>query len=173
MSAKTRAKNYGRMSQERLDSLIIKKEPVFIEREHVEPRPILYSGEEYDFLHPEETIRNFCAAVRDMIGKYEADKERLSKLESEMQDLLHYMEMGKNKNAREGFKLYQRLCEVRRERRVCKNEIDLLQPVYNAMTDSSILGTLGRIQGDCRTAKQIISNKGYTVRTDILDDFVR
>lgn len=175
MSAKTRAKIYERMSQERLDSLIVKKEeePIFIEREHVEPKPILYSEEEFDTLHPEEAFKNFCSSVRDMIGRYEADKERLVKLESEMQDLLHFMEMGKNKNARDGFLLYQKLSEVRRERRICKNEIDLLQPVYNAIHGTTILDMLAKVQGECRVAKQTITNKGYTVRTDILDDFVK
>lgn len=175
MSAKTRSKKYDRMSQAKLNSLINKKpeEPIFIEREHIEPRPVLYSDEEYDTLHPDETFRNFCAAVRTMLSRYEVHKERLEKLEAQMQDLLHFIEMGKNKNAKDGFILYQKLCEVRRERRIIKNEIDLLQPIYNNFHDTSLLDHLGNIQGECHTVKQLIDRKGYSVRTDILDNFFK
>lgn len=175
MSAKMRSKKYDRMSQAKLNSLIVKKtdEPVFVEREQVAPRPVLHSNEAYDTLQPEETLRNFCAAVRVMLSRYEGHKERLEKLESQMQDLLHFIEMGKNKNAKDGFILYQKLCDVRRERRICKNEIDLLQPIYNAFHDTSLLDHLGNIQGECHTIKQLIDRKGYSVRTDILDNFFR
>lgn len=173
MSAKTRSKHYDRMSQAKLDSLITRKpDPIFIEREHIEPKPILYSEEEYDSLHPEETIKGFTAAVREMLSRYEGNKERLEKLESQLQDLLHFVEMGKNKNAKDGFILYQKICEVRRERRVCKNEIDLLQPVYDAFS-GRLMDILSRVQGECRTVKQYIDGKGYAIRTDVLDSFFK
>ena len=172
MSAKLRSNNYERMSQQKLDSLINKRPDNFIEREHVDPKPILHSEEEYDTLHPEMILKEFCSNVRGMLGRYESNKERLSKLEQEMQDLLHYVEMSKNKNALDGFKLYKRLCDVRRERRSIKNEIDLLQPVYDLFHGTKVLDQLTQVQGTCRTTKQAIDNRAYTIRTDILEDFI-
>lgn len=176
MSARTRAKTRDRMSQAQLDSLITRKieiEPIAVEKEHFDPKPILQSNEEFDTLHPEETFKEFCEAVRNMLSRYEADRARLAKLESEQQDLLHFIEMSRNKNARAGFKLYQQLCEVRRERRVCKNEMDLLYPVYQALSEVGTLSYLSEIQGKVRLAKQAINNRAYIVRTNILDEFVK
>ena len=170
MSSKTRAKIRERMSQAKLDSLIVNN---FVDKPRMEPKPVLHSEVEYDTLHPEETVKEFCSSVKNMLAEYESAKDKLSKLESEMQDLLHFVEMGKDKNAREGFELYRRLCEVRRQRRICKNELDLLYPVYNAFTNTGLLDTLSRLQGECKAKKQMIEGKAYVVRTDILDTFIK
>ena len=174
MSKSVRSKPKGRTSQRKLDALIVPKEqkPEFIELEHMNPQPILFTTDEYDTMQPEETIRSFCSSIRDMLSKYEEDRERLEKLEQEMQDLLHYIEMSGNKNANIGFKLYKQLAEVRRERRIRKNEIDLLQPIYSNFKDTDLLNVLGRIQGNCRAIKQQINNKSYIVRTDVLNGFI-
>lgn len=170
MGRATRSNKRERMSQARLNALI---QPIPIEREHIEPQPILASHLEYDTLHPEDTIRDFCAAVRNMLQRYQYDKDRYNHLEQEMQDLLHYIEMGTDKNANAGFKLYRQLAEIRRERRVCKNEMDLLQPIFDGFNGSEILNSLAQIQGVCRTTKQAIDNRVYTVRTDALSSFVQ
>jgi len=157
-----------RMSQARLNSLI--QAPV--ERERVDPRPVLSSVLEYDTLKPEETIKDFCAKVRNMLARYQYDKDQYTLLEQEMQDLLHFVEMGTDKNANIGYKIYKRLAVVRRERRTCKNEMDLLQPIYDAFGGGDKLNLLAQIQGNCRIAKQTIDNRAYTVRTDVLDSFM-
>ena len=162
MSKSVRSVIRDRIPQAQLDALIQKvSEPVVIEREHVEPRPILSSDLEYDSLKPEETIRNFCASIRNMLSRYQYCKEQFSLLENEMQDLLHFIEMAADKNANLGFKLYKRLAEIRRERRVCQNELDLLQPIYDAFGGGEKLNVLAQIQGACRTTKQAIDNKAY------------
>ena len=169
MGKSTRSVPRDRMSQKRLDAMIQRPN---VEREHVEPKPLLTSHLEYDTTHPEETIRDFCAAIRSMISRYLYNKERYNYFEQEMQDILHYIEMGSDKNANIGFKLYKHLAEVRRERRVCKNEMDLLQPIYDAFNNNQKLNVLTQIQGACKTTKQSIDNRAYTVRTDILSEFV-
>lgn len=172
MGRSTNSVKYNRMSQSKLDSLIINKAEVRVEREHVEPRPLLTSDLEYDTLHPEETIKNFCTLIRAMLSKYQSNKEQYELLEQEMQDILHYVEMGSDKNANIGYKLYKRLAEIRRQRRVCKNEMDLLQPIYDAFGGGDKLNTLAQIQGACRTTKLAIDGRAYTVRTDVLDQFI-
>ena len=176
MGKNTRAIPRERMSQAKLDSLIVRKTeepPIYIEREHVEPHPILTSDLEYDTLHPEETIREFCASIRSMLSRYQYNKDQYNMLEQEMQDVLHYIEMSSDKNANAGYKLYKRLTEIRRERRICKNEMDLLQPIYDAFGGGEKLNTLSQIQGLCRTTKMSIDGRAYTVRTDVLDQFMR
>ena len=160
-----------RMSQARLDALI--QQPIQIEREHIEPKPILSSVLEYDTLHPEETIKEFCAAIRAMLSRYQYNKDEYDYLEQEMQDVLHFIEMGSDKNANAGFKLYKQLAEIRRKRRICKNELDLLQPIYDAFGGNEKLNALAQVQGACRTTKQAINNRAYTVRTDVLDSYIK
>ena len=169
MGKSTRAVPRERMSQKKLDSLIINPSPEFIERQHVEARPVLSGCLEYDTLQPESKFREFCASIREMLARYEYNSSRVSELDQQMQDLLHYIELSGDKNANMGYKLYKQMSSVRRERRACKNEMDLLQPVYDAFHDTSFLTRLTDIQGKCRTAKQFIDNRGYTVRTDVLE----
>lgn len=162
-----------RIPQAQLNALIQSVQPVVVEREHVEPRPILSSDIEYDTLHPEETIKEFCAAIRNMLARYQYNKEQYDYLEQEMQDILHFIEMGSDKNANTGFKLYKQLAEIRRQRRICKNEMDLLQPIYDAFGGNEKLNVLAQVQGLCRTTKQAIDNRAYTVRTDVLNTFIK
>ena len=82
------------------------------------------------------------------------------------------MELSKNKDTVTGYKLYKELCELRRQRRQYKNEMELLAPIYEMFNGTKMLDELAAVQGACKRAKQLISNKGYTVRTDALDDFI-
>ena len=165
MGRSTRSVQKDRMSQAKLDSLIIRK-PVESDR------PIFTNHLEYDTLRPDVVIQNFCASIKDMLARYNYDKEQYSKLENEMQDVLHYVEMDSDKNANTGYKIYKKLAEVRRERRMCKNELDLLQPIYDAFNGTTTLSYLGNVLGSVRTARSMIDNRAYTVRTDVLDPFL-
>ena len=167
--ADVRSKPKHKLSQRYLDSLIIKKEEP---SKQTPVRPVLHSEEEYDTLHPEEKIKEFCAFIKQAISTYEYDQAQYSVYESQMQDLLHYAEMGKNKDASNGYRIYKELCAVRRKRRACQNEMDLLQPIYDMFHDTRILEQIANVQGSCRNIKQCISNKMYTVRTDVLDQFI-
>lgn len=171
MGRSTRSPIRDRIPQEQLNALITNWSPE--RRERVDARPILRNDFEYDTMHPEETIKGFCAAVRSMLSRYQYCKDQFNQLENEMQDLLHYIEMSSDKNANLGFKLYKQLTDIRRKRRIAKNEMDLLQPIYDAFSGGDKLNMLAQIQGLCRTTKQSIDNKVYTVRTDALDLFIK
>lgn len=69
----------------------------------------------------------------------------MTELENEMQDLLHYIEMAADKNAAVGSKLYKKLADIRRRRRICKNEIDLLTPVYEQFHATQFLEHLSQL----------------------------
>lgn len=167
-------RGYEKKPQAYWDSQIRQRQNVVeVERDPVPARPILFSEEEYDTLHPEEHIKDFCAFIRQVISKYESNKARLSDLESRIQDILHFAEMSKDKDAVSGYRIYKELCNIRRERRQCKNEIELLSPVYEMFHGTKMLDQLSSVQGSCKQVKKTISNKGYSVRTDALDDFFK
>lgn len=175
MSKDVRSARYKPLSQAKINDILKNNpnNPITVEHEHIEPKPVLSGCGDYDTLHPEQTFKDFCAAVREMISRYESDKDRLVELENEMQDILHYIELSGDKDIQAGFKLYKKLAIVRRERRDCKNEMDLLQPVYDAFHETSLLTKLTDVLGKVRSNQQFVETRCYSVRTDILGDITR
>lgn len=129
----------------------------------------LKRSEEFDSLHPEEKLREFLGFARDVISRYEENVRLQTELETETQDLLHYVELSDNMDACKGNKMYKKVREVRRKRRACKNEIDLLKPLYEYLSDKTIINQLSQIQGKCKTSKEVISQRQYTLRTDVIE----
>ena len=148
------------------------KESQVLDIQPNKPNPVLHYTIEYDTTHPEETIRKFCSDIRGMVTRYEGNKRRLIDIESEQQDLLHYIEIAPFKTVPNGYKLYRKLAELRRERRALKNENDLLQPLYEAFRLPDMLNRLSKVQGDVAKTQEGINGRVYGIRTDILNDWL-
>ena len=161
MGRSTRSVPRERMSQAKLDAMITRP---------AETRQVLSGTIEYDTLHPQDVFDKFCKDVREMLSRYEYNSERLKELDDQMQDLLHFVELSGNKDIQGGFRLYKQIAAVRRERRSCKNELDLLQPVYNMFNNTGFMNRLQEVLGSCRSVKQLIDGRGYTIRTDVLKE---
>ncbi len=72
-------------------------------------------------------------------------------------------------NASEGYKTYKKLAEVRRQRRNCKNENELLAPLYVFIQQNpKTVNELATVLGKCRAAKDAIEHRMYSARTDII-----
>lgn len=123
---------------------------------------------EFDSLSAVENTKEFLAFARSVISRYEGDQRRQEELEAETQDLLHVMELSKNLNASEGYKLYAKLASIRRERRACKNEVEMLKPLYEYLQDRRIINDLAQIQGKCSASRDVVSRRQYTLRTDVM-----
>ena len=141
--------------------------------------PMLHYNVDYDTLKPEDTIRNFVANIRAMVTKFETNKERIHEIEQNIVDLEHYIEINKAKAIDEGFEkvtdgneLYRVQARLLRERRACKNENDLLLPIYEYFHATEVLNRLSAVQGECSKAHAAIDMRVYTVRTDILDKYL-
>ena len=128
---------------------------------------------EYDTMKPENTIREFSEKIKSMINRYEGNKAKIFEIENELNDLEHYMEIGNFKNVPEGYRLYRKLAELRRERRACKNENDLLWPIYEHFHATEVLNRLTKVQGECSKLKDTIDSRYYAVRTDVLDEWMK
>lgn len=136
------------------------------------PKETLHYDIEYDTMKPADTIRNFVKDIQGMLTRYEGNRARIIEIEAELNDLEHYMEIGNFKNVPEGYKLYRKLAELRRERRACKNENDLLWPVYEHFHATEVLKKLSYVQGAVSSVKDAIDARVYGVRTDILDEWL-
>lgn len=128
----------------------------------------LHRGSDFDTLHPAETIAafvTFCANVRQ---RYQGNLQVQDDTNLERQDLLHCIELSDNMRVADGFKMYRKLREVSRVRRDAKNENDLLQPLYDFLTQSDFENRLRRVLGDTRTRAEVVGKRQYGMRTDIL-----
>ena len=133
---------------------------------------ILHYDIEFDSTKPENTIREFVSNIKGMISRFESNKSRIIEIENELLDIYHYIEISSYKTVPVGYKLYRKMAELRRERRACKNEIDLLQPIYDYFHATEVLNRLSRVQGECAKAKRSINDRAYVTRTDILDELL-
>lgn len=112
----------------------------------------------------EQIIITIRDAIRDIPKRYSDNLEHITKLEKEENDLLHYIELV-NLNAVEGFKAYKELQKVRKERRVYKDENELLkhvQPVLSNMKGH--LRLLDNAIGNVRQTEKHLENRIYRVR---------
>jgi len=77
-----------------------------------------------------DNLNTLKEALRSLSNEASELKERLSNLDLEEQDLLHFIEFGKI-NARDGYKLAKAIKEVRIKRRDVKNRFELIKNSLN------------------------------------------
>lgn len=147
------------------------KESKVIELEPKQSQYLHYTVE-YDTMKPEDALRDFVGDVKNMLSRYEANKLRIVEIEAQLCDMEHWIEIAPYQNVPNGYKLYRKLAELRRERRARKNENDLLWPIYEHFHATEVLNKLTRVQGECSKAKGGIDGRTYQVRTDILDEYL-
>lgn len=76
------------------------------------------------------TIRD---AIRDIPKRHGDNSRRISDIEKETDDIMHLIELT-SFNAAEGYKIAKQLKEIRMERRILKDENDLLRPMINELS---------------------------------------
>lgn len=128
------------------------------------------ADKDFDTLKTEETIREFCAFIRSIISRYNENLILQEDAEAKEQDIRHFIEMANNISDDEKQILYSKLTSALQERRQCKNENEIIKPLYDFVADKNLLNRLSQIQGSVGSVKKTISNRSYACRTDVLDD---
>ncbi len=126
---------------------------------------------EFDSINPEDQIRTFLTFVRNVQARYNENARRLEEYHQQELDLNHYAELSENLNARDGYAYYKKVRDMRRARRECKNENELLKPLIEFLSTAqsqNFINQLSETQGRCRNAKATISSRTYTMRTNVL-----
>ena len=96
------------------------------------------------------TIRN---AIKDIPSHYDWNMNRIEQIQNETDDLIHMLELT-NFNASEGYKISRRLKEIRMERRILKDENDLLRPMVGELTNmKNKKGVWDAVVGNVRKVK--------------------
>lgn len=166
-----------RLTQKQIDRLLANN-PHKIELEvkesvKLEPKGISFvsSNREYDTLNSIERIKDFCDFIRDVNSRYEENIRQQEEAELMENDIRHCIELAPKLTEKEKKYLYTKLTEILQTRRACKSENEILQPLYNYFSDKVLLNKLSQIQGIVDNLKDVVSNRTYSCRTSILDDF--
>ena len=124
---------------------------------------------DYDQTSAVEMLTSFNRFLIDVVARYEGNEQSITECDRKSSDLLHYIELHDDMNASEGYKTYRKLADVRRERRISKNENELLLALYNFIKQNPrLVSELSSVLGKTRAAKESIEKKIYSARTDII-----
>ena len=166
-----------RLTQKQIDRLLannphkIELEPK--EQIKIEPKGLSFisTDRNYDTLNSIDKIKDFCDFIRDVNSRYEENIRKQEEAELQENDIRHCIELAPKLTEKEKKYLYNKLTEILQTRRACKSENEILQPLYSYFSDKILLNKLSQIQGTVDSLKEIISNRTYSCRTSILDDF--
>ena len=125
--------------------------------------------EDYDQTNALDTTCEFSQFLREVVSRYESNERIRVECDQKSSGLLHYIELHDDMNASDGYQAHKKMAEVRRERRVCKNENELLAPLYSYIQQNpKAINELTAVLGRCRAAKEAIDRQIYSARTDII-----
>lgn len=167
-----------RLTQKQIDRLLAnnphkieitkQEEPIQLEQKYIS---FTGTDKDYDTLNSIDKIKDFCNFVRDVNMRYEENIRRQEEAELMENDIRHCIELAPKLTEKEKKYLYVKLTEILQTRRACKSENELLQPLYNYFNDKVLLNKMTQIQGTISNLKEIISNRTYSCRTSVLEDF--
>ena len=116
-------------------------------------------------------VNNYSSTIvtifQDVIRTYENNIETIKQAAGELTDLEHEIELSNPKNARDGYKIYKELREIRIKRRTAKDENQLLQDMYDyfkSQQGQSFKSKLQQIQGAAAKIENAQSCRTYTPR---------
>lgn len=124
-----------------------------------------------DTLNSDAQIKKFRDFIADVISRYEGNVAQQELAEREEMDLQHAIELADHLTDKEKRMLFRKMRNVLKVRRACKSENEILEPLYSLVSDKQLYNQLGRIQGNIKSKKEILTGRQYGCRTSILDGF--
>ena len=103
-------------------------------------------------------VNNYSSTMvtifQDVTRNYERNTEDIRRIEEEINDLNHEIELSEPKNMYQGYLLYKAIRELRIERRRCKEENELLKDMYEYFKSQQGQAFKSKIQQiQCSAAK--------------------
>ena len=108
------------------------------------------------------TIVQIFESVR---ATYQTNNDIISQTDGELNDIEHEVELADPRNARDGYKLYKEMRDLRVKRRVAKDENTLLDELYKFFTNNNnFFNALKQIQGNAQKVFNAQQIRTYTPR---------
>lgn len=116
-------------------------------------------------------VNNYSSTIvtiyQDVVKNYERDLEDIKRIEEELNDLMHEIELADPKNMYQGYLLYKQIRELRIERRRCKEEVELLKDMYEhfkSQQGEAFKKKIQQIQGNAAKLREVQERRTYTPR---------
>lgn len=116
-------------------------------------------------------VNNYSSTIitiyQNVIRDYERDMDDIKRIEEELNDLNHEIELGSPKNMYQGYLLYKQIRELRIERRRCKEEVELLKDLYEHLKSQQgqvFKSKIQQIQSSAAKLREIQEHRVYTPR---------
>ena len=116
-------------------------------------------------------VNNYSSTIvtiyQDVIKNYERDLDDIKRIEGELNDIAHEIELTSSKNMYEGYLLYKQIRDLRIERRRCKEEVELLKDMYEffkSQVGQEFKNKVQQIQGNAAKLRDVQERRTYTPR---------
>ena len=116
-------------------------------------------------------MNNYCSTIitiyQNVIQNYERDIDDIRRIEGELNDIMHEIELTNSKDMYHGYLLYKQIRELRIERRRCKEEVELLKDTYdyfNSQQGQAFKNKIQQLQGGAAKLREVQEHRTYTPR---------
>lgn len=116
-------------------------------------------------------VNNYSSTMitifQDVIKAYENNVNIIKQAEGELLDLEHEIELSNPKNARDGYKIYKELRDIRIRRRTAKDENQILQDMYDFFQSpqgQAFKSKIQSIQGNSAKLRSMQERRTYVPR---------
>lgn len=116
-------------------------------------------------------MNNYCSTIitiyQNVIQNYERDLDDIKRIEGELNDIMHEIELTNSKDMYHGYLLYKQIRELRIERRRCKEEVELLKDTYDyfkSQQGQAFKNKIQQLQGGAAKLREAQEHRTYTPR---------
>ena len=116
-------------------------------------------------------VNNWCSSIvtiaSDVIRNYEKNEEEIKRIEGELTDINHEIELAAAKDMYKGWQMYKLIRELRIERRRCKEENELMKDMYDyfkSPTGQAVKSKVQSIQSSAAKLREVQERRTYTPR---------
>ena len=116
-------------------------------------------------------MNNYCSTIitiyQNVIQNYERDIDDIKRIEGELNDIMHEIELTNSKDMYHGYLLYKQIRELRIERRRCKEEVELLKDTYDyfkSQQGQAFKNKIQQLQGGAAKLREAQEHRTYTPR---------
>lgn len=104
---------------------------------------------------------------QSVIQNYERDLKDIKRIEEELNDIFHEIELSSAKDMYSGYLMYRSIRELRIERRRCKEEVELLKDMYEyfkSKQGQEFKNKIQQLQGDAARLRKVQEQRTYKPR---------
>lgn len=116
-------------------------------------------------------VNNWCSSIvtiaSDVIRNYERNEEEIKRIEGELTDINHEIELAAAKDMYKGWQMYKLIRELRIERRRCKEENELMKDMYDyfkSPAGQAVKSKVQSIQSSAAKLREVQERRTYTPR---------